>query len=204
MTQFLKEHFRYFIGRATGWNPPTGYANNMKIHTIGLTLQQQDTLFDLLDCPEAMDEINELIFQFNHDHGFSWQACWNGRSGGYLVLVKGGQRETGHKSFCTACGQRNFTSVEETGCRCGRCGQEKRVNFQTPPRQSYIRFEAVDQDEDYEFFSMKELKARIKLVQEFDRLCDEIIQEAAYLADHFRVEEEEIMIPSTRKVMVEI
>ena len=33
-----------------------------------------------------------------------------------------------HKSVCTSCGQRNFTSVKETGNTCGKCGEANRID----------------------------------------------------------------------------
>jgi len=39
------------------------------------------------------------------------------------------QRERSeHKSYCTKCFQRNFTSVKETGTKCGKCGENARVD----------------------------------------------------------------------------
>lgn len=33
-----------------------------------------------------------------------------------------------HKSICNSCGQRNFTSIKETGNKCGKCGEESRID----------------------------------------------------------------------------
>lgn len=33
-----------------------------------------------------------------------------------------------HKSVCTQCGQRNFTSLKETGNTCGKCGEATRID----------------------------------------------------------------------------
>jgi hypothetical protein len=38
------------------------------------------------------------------------------------------QWKVSHKSVCQECGQRNFTTVEETGNKCGKCGKAARVN----------------------------------------------------------------------------
>lgn len=50
---------------------------------------------------------------------------------------------------------------------------------------------------------MEELRQRVQLVEEFDMLCDEIVAEAAWMADNVSVEEQEIMVPAKRKVLKE-
>ena len=42
----------------------------------------------------------------------------------------------------------------------------------------------------------------MRLVQEFDRLADDIVKEAVEMAEKFSVEEEEIFVPTTRKFLV--
>lgn len=37
-------------------------------------------------------------------------------------------REVTHRSYCLECSQRNFTTVEDTGTKCGKCGKNARVN----------------------------------------------------------------------------
>lgn len=178
MTKFLEGHFRY--DTANGCNRSTSYANNLKINNLGFTNEQEEKLLDMLDCAEAYDNINDKIWKFGYDHDWRWQAVFNGRSGGYLVLYRGGWKPGEYKSFCTSCGQKNYTTVEETGHKCGRCGKETRVNYKNPPKQIYSYPEkSVDMDEDFEEWSMNDLKQRVKLVQEFDRLCDKIVAEAA-------------------------
>ena len=39
--------------------------------------------------------INSLITSFDRKHDYLWQAGFNGRSGGYLVLYKGGKHKDG-------------------------------------------------------------------------------------------------------------
>lgn len=49
---------------------------------------------------------------------------------------------------------------------------------------------------------MDELKERVVLVQEFDKLCDRVIDEAVYLAENYTVEEESVMVEKKCKVIV--
>lgn len=202
MIDFLDSHFRYDTMNC--WNPSTSYANNVKVHNLGLEYEQVMKLYDIMDCEGAYDRANELIWEFGRDHDWQWQVRFNGRSGGYLVLYRGGWEPSEYKSFCTVCGQKNYTAVEKTGCKCGRCGRETRKNFKIPPKHIYtMPGQNVDMNEDFEEWSAEELRDRVQLVEEFDRLCDDIVAEAVWMSDNMAVEEEEIYIPSTRKVLVE-
>lgn len=202
MTEFLSEHFRY--NTMNSWNLSTSYANNLKIDRLGLTHEQEMKLFDLIDCEGVYDSINDMIFEFGSQHDWQWQAGFNGRSGGYLVLYRGGWKPGEHKSYCATCGQRNFTTVEETGCRCGRCGMETRRNFMVPPKKIYtMPGKDVDMDEDFADWSIEMLRERVQLVEEFDMLCDAIVAEAVWMADNMEAEEQEVLIPATKKVLKE-
>lgn len=117
MTAYLENHFRY--NTMNSWNRSTSYACNMKLYNLGLDRETEDKLWDLLDVPEFYERLNELIEDFNRQHNYLWQAGWNGRNSGYLVLYQGGTKPSGYRSYCTKCGQKNYTSVAETGKRCG-------------------------------------------------------------------------------------
>lgn len=200
MQEFLLEHFRY--DTMNGWNRSTSYACNMKIYNLGLPKEVEDKLWEMLDCQEVYDRINDLIDDFNADHEFRWQAAFNGRSGGYLVLYQGGSKPSEHKSFCRFCGQKNFTSVNETGNECGRCRRPGRIDYVKPPLQVFTYpGKATDMDEDFEEWSLAELRERVKLVQEFDTLADEIVLEARYMAENCSVQEEVYCEQKTRKVL---
>ena len=136
-------------------------------------------------------------------HNYRWQAAFNGRSGGYLVLYQGELRSTEHRSYCTCCGQRNFRSVTETGNVCGACRKPARVDFKVPPKQP-ITFpgRGTDIDEDYEEWSLSELRERVKLVQELDSLADDLVSQAIRMANEYDVVEEEYFVPQTRHVLV--
>lgn len=201
MAQYLSNHFRYDTAR--GWNSSTSYAHNMKLYNLGLSSEQVDKLYDLLDCEGIFGEIDDMLCAFGMSHDYMWQAGFNGRSGGYLVLYQGGKKASEWKSYCTSCGQRNYQSTSENDCRCGRCGQETRKDFQKPPMQTFAYpMRGTDMDEDFEDWSMEALRKRVRLIQEFDRLADDIAEHAAYMAENYTVEEEEYFVPATRKVTV--
>lgn len=198
MTAFLEGHFRY--DTANGWNACTSYACDLKIHHLGLPGELLDKLFDMLEVEEFFDPINDLCREFAQDHDYLWQTGFNGRSGGYLVLYQGGCRPTNHKSYCTHCGQRNFTSISETGDVCGRCGAHGRVDYHTSPMEVYsYPMRGVDYNEDFEDWAMWELQERVELVQEFDRLADAIVATGIEMAKNFEVREEIFFTPVRKK-----
>ncbi len=201
MVGYLGKHFRY--NTMNSWNHSTSYANDMKIHHLGLPGHIADKLNDLVQTQGFYDQLNELIQDFNESHDYLWQAGWNGRSGGYLVLYQGGQRPSGYRSYCAACGQRNYKSIGENGTRCGRCGEESRVDYVVPPTEIFsYPGRATDMGEDYEDWTIEELRQRTELVQDFDRLADDIVTEALRIAETCSVEERTVYVPQKKLVMV--
>lgn len=57
-------------------------------------------------------------------------------------------------------------------------------------------------DEDYEEWSLSELRERVKLVQELDSLADDLASQAIRMANEYDVVEEEYFVPQTRHVLV--
>ena len=200
MTAYLSGHFR--DNTMNSWNRSTSYACNMKLYKLGLDQETEDKLWDMIQVPEFYEWLNERIEDFNWQHNYLWQAGWNGRSGGYLVLYQGGTKPSGYRSYCTKCGQKNYTSVAETGNWCGVCNEEARVDYIKPPMQIFsFPGRDVDMDEDFEDWSLYELQQRTELVQEFDLLADDIVAEALYIAQNHSVEERTVYMPTTELVL---
>ena len=200
MTAYLSGHFR--DNTMNSWNRSTSYACNMKLYKLGLDQETEDKLWDMIQVPEFYEWLNERIEDFNWQHNYLWQAGWNGRSGGYLVLYQGGTKPSGYRSYCTNCGQKNYTSIAETGNWCGVCNEEARVDYIKPPMQIFsFPGRDVDMDEDFEDWSLYELQQRTELVQEFDRLADDIVAEALYIAQNHSVEERTVYMPTTELVL---
>lgn len=83
---------RYYT--MNSWNLSTAPAYNLKVpHVIEPKLQQK--VFELMDTENFYDAINDLIHAFDVEHNYNWQAGFNGRSGGYLVLYRGGKHSDG-------------------------------------------------------------------------------------------------------------
>ena len=121
MIEYLKNHYRY--NTMNSWNQSTSYANNVKIYNLDFSSNEQNKLYELVEMSEFYDRLSYHFYEFARKHNFYWQAGFNGRSGGYIVLYQGFSKKSEYKSYCTSCGQRNYKTIEETGnCRCGKCG----------------------------------------------------------------------------------
>ena len=200
MVRFLTEHFRYHT--ANSWNRSTSYAHNLKIHNLRVDRETEERLYSLIQCEEFYLGIEFLIGEFGAANDWRWQAGFNGRSGGYLVLYQGSQKPSGYKSYCPSCGQRNYTSVTENSGNCGVCKNPRRDYSKTHMEISVFPGRGTDEGECFEDWDMDSLRERVELVQSFDRLADSIVAEAIYQADNFEIGEEEYTVTKTRPVLV--
>mgnify|MGYP003306986248 FL=1 len=57
-------------------------------------------------------------------------------------------------------------------------------------------------DEDYDEWSIQDLRDRVRLVQELDALADEMVRQAVQMARDYDVVEVEISVPQTRRILV--
>ena len=202
ITTFLKKHFRYHT--MNSWNKSTSYANCIKLHQIDKPDDiDSDTWWEMLWITEWQEKLSDLLEDFGRKHEWQWQAGINGRSGGYVVLYRGGIKPSGHKSYCTHCGQKNYQSVSEGKVGiCGKCDAKARVNFKQTLMQVFTwPGKDVDMYEDFEGWTLSELRERVELVQEFDKLCDNITSSYFYLCRSYLITEEEILVPKTIKVL---
>ena len=160
MINFLSNHFRY--NTMNSWNRSTSYANNVKLYNLPLNNKQKDALYRIMDieCDSPYQLIHRLLNEFGANHQYRWQAGFNGRSGGYVVLYEG--------------------NLED-----GR--------IVTYPGRS------IDMNVDFSEWDNKALQERVKLVQDFDKLCDDIIDEAIYIADNYEIQTVEVV--TTKKVV---
>jgi hypothetical protein len=109
MIAFLRGHFRYYTMSSV--NRLTSYARNVKIRNLGLTREQESNAYDLIYVEDTFLEINERIKEFSEENGYRYQACFNGRSSGYIVLIQGGREPSGYQSYCAECGQMNYKKL---------------------------------------------------------------------------------------------
>jgi hypothetical protein len=113
MREYLRGHPRYHT--MNSWNRATSYSRCIKLQEIEFPDKEtENTAYDMIgsdgewwEASGLRGEINDFDRRWNH----GYQLGTNGRSGGYLVVYQGGRKLTGHKSYCTACGQRNFALI---------------------------------------------------------------------------------------------
>jgi hypothetical protein len=202
MAAFLKKHFRY--NTMNSWNRSTSYANCIKLYNIDKPDDiDSDTWWEMLWITEWQEKLSDLLEDFGRRHEWQWQAGINGRSGGYVVLYRGGIKPSGYKSYCTHCGQKNYQTVAECEIGiCGRCDAKARVNFKQTDMQIFTwPGKDVDMDEDFEGWTLSQLRERVDLVQDFDKLCGTIVAEYIDICKNYRIAEEEILVPKTIKVL---
>lgn len=262
MVDFLCGHYRY--NTMNSWNGSTSYANCVKLNRLGLTREQLDRAYELLDVEDGMDFISHRIHMFTESQQGHYTMGTNGRSGGYLVLYDSHYKQSEYKSRCRSCGQLNFklpadlTGLSEAerqvatyainkggvwnaatylnqsevkampgtdeeklallakwnprakdstvGNRCGRChaeGERGRVPYSA--RELVTSCKSIDADaiaDRFADWSMNALRLRVKLVQDFDRCCDDIRSDLIDTIAESEVIEETVMVPKKVKVLV--
>jgi hypothetical protein len=254
MVSFLSGHRRY--DTMSSVNRSTSYAHCIKLHRLGLSREQIDAAWPMLEV-NFWSRIDGPMEDFADRYNGRYVIGSNGRSGGYLVLYEGSREPSEHKSFCPCCGQRNFKKVppaldptssegviagellrsgltwrddvylgqsaiqsiglsdeeklniirklkfELKDCsataKCGVCSGE-RVNYaRLPMKQNVYPGRSIDQGEDFSDWSMEALRDRVRLVQDFDKACDEVRAAFIELLDTCEVAEEEVMVPKVIK-----
>jgi len=202
ISKFLRQHFRYHT--MNSWNKSTSYANNIKLYNIDKPDSvDNDMWWEVLEITQWQEKLNNLLEDFGRKHNWLWQAGINGRSGGYVVLYQGGVQPSGHKSYCSHCGQKNYQVVPagEIGI-CGRCDAKARVNFKQMHMQVFILpGKSIDEHEDFYGWTFSKLRERVELVQDFDKMCDEITKQYVEICRNYRIKEEEILVPKIIKVL---
>lgn len=86
------KRIRYYT--MNSWNLSKSMAYNLKVYNV-IPKEYQDRVYELMVIDGFYDDINMLISDFDNTFNHEWQAGFNGRSGGYLVLYKGGRHESG-------------------------------------------------------------------------------------------------------------
>lgn len=91
MIEFLTDHFRY--STMNSLNNSTSYAAKVKIYTF-VPRELQDKAYQLLDS-SIMYQINDILGNWSEEQNYHYQAAFNGRSNGYIVMIHGGRHENG-------------------------------------------------------------------------------------------------------------
>ncbi len=199
MEEFLTGHFRY--NTMNSWNRSTSYANCIKIHRLELPEKIMQKAWEMLECSEIYDVFNRLIRDWADAHDWEWQAGFNGRSSGYLVLYRGGLDWKNAKTAkCDHCGKLTWHK-QATPCTSETCNGTLQV-LEKPVPQIYSQpGRAVDQDEDFSEWGIESLRERVQLIQEFDRLCDQIVDEFVHFCRNYDAVDTDILVPKKVKIL---
>lgn len=164
MIAFLSNHSRY--STMNSWNGTASYSNSIKVYSLGLTREQVNRAFDLLQT-EFWDQIRDPIDDFTEEQNGRWTIGVNGRSGGYLVLYHAHYETTEHKSRCRCCGQLNFKRVAEMkeGTPQGIIGSEILRSQNSWHPESYLTQSAIlaiDLPQEEKLRIIRNLKVELK------------------------------------------
>ena len=169
------------------WNRSTAPAYDMKIHHV-IPQKWQNKVFKMLEADNFYDNINDLIREFGERFKHEWQAGFNGRSGGYLVLYRGGQKPSEYKRICYTCGQKNFQARSRV---CGRCGSKSMRDYNGIDLFACPGKETLDED------------VPAPVLKAFRKLAEAIIRDVMWNAKHTQVKQEEYQVTKHRKVLEE-
>jgi hypothetical protein len=86
------KRIRYYT--MNSWNLSKSLAYNLKVYNV-IPNEYRDRVYELMEIERFYDPINMLISDFDNEFDYKWQARFNGRSGGYLVLYKGEKDDNG-------------------------------------------------------------------------------------------------------------
>lgn len=173
--QFLKNHFVYDI--MNSWNNLKSIANNVKIYKLGLTNEQQNNFFELMEIdPDYIYTDQEGTID-----NFEWitktEIFYNGRSGGYIVTTP----KDSNKNIL------EWLGVEDI------------IYF-----DNYKEFKK-EQNEytgSYNYSYKNEIEEAYYYIKAFDKLCDILRSELIYILDNYKIEEEEQTLIKTVKTIV--
>lgn len=197
MIQFLTNHFRYNTMHA--WNQSTSYANNVKLHNV-IPNSLQEKAYPIYEQGDVYNTVNQTLGDWGRKHSYEWQAKFNGKSGGYLVLYKGLQEQSGFKTRCDLCEILTYYETEQQ-CHVARC--DGYLELLTQPHFNVMHYpgKKVDMHENFMEWDTTALRERVKLVSDFDLLCDRIVQQFIDFCLAYRVKEKVVKIPTRIKVI---
>lgn len=195
MIEFLENHFRY--DTMNSWNRSISYANKVKVHSV-IPSALQNKVYEMLEAEGFYDNLNWLLEDFAVNHGQQWQAGFNGRSGGYIVLYEG-KVET--KTIFTFSDGNDRDYADGYGWLSLAEAKKRGLYKKQIQKVSTYAGRSVDGDADFSDWGIEELKARVELVQDFDKMCDDVVNETIRMATENTVEEETYTVTKTRKVL---
>ena len=179
--QYLKNHFNYDI--MNSWNRLESIANNVKIYKLGLTNEQQNRFFELLEIDEEFLDFqcgfNFIIEEF--EELTKTDISFNGRSGGYIVIVP------------------KFDNAKSWEHLLKYYGVEDVLYFDT---YKDFKEEQNHYTGSCNYSYKREIEEAYYIVKAFDKLCDILRDSLIYTLDNAEIEEHEETYTKTVKEIV--
>jgi hypothetical protein len=175
------------------WNRSQAPAYNLKVHKV-IDSKLQDKVFELMDCEGFYDEINDLIADFDRENDYSWQAGFNGRSGGYLVLYRGGKR-TAHYT------KENFKSDNGYNGRVYISDRYGWKNYEEAKKLNLVDREIITSIYTQPGLNIEDNEVPGNVLMAFRKLAIDIVKYVEYMAKNANVDNEEYTVTKTRKVI---
>lgn len=197
MIHFLMNHFRY--NTMNSWNQSTSYANNVKIHKVTPD-SIRAKVYSVYEQGDVYYTIHAILNDWGKKYNYEWQAKFNGKSGGYLVLYKGLLEISGYKTQCDSCGRLTYYETEQQ-CHAAEC--EGYLELLSQPHYDVFHCpgRSVDMHENFMEWDTNALRERVKLVLDFDLLCDSVVQQFIDFCLKYKVNEKVVQIPTKIKVL---
>lgn len=181
--QYLKNHFTYDI--MNSWNNLKTIANNVKIYNLGLTREQKNKFFELLevDVNEVYNYLNFVIEDF--EELTETEVFYNGRSDGYIVIVP------------------KFDNVKRWEHIFDWLNVSDIQYFDTykeyKQEQNKYNGGCYYQELSANYSRKEEIEKAYYLIKAFDKLCDMLRAELIYILDNAKIKEETETIEQTVK-----
>ena len=195
MVEYLTSHFRY--DTMSSWNQSTAYAACVKIHGSWVPRDLQDKAFAIYDQGDVFDDISGVMREWDASNHHKYQVGFNGRSGGYIVMYRGGEKPSEYKSVCQDCGQKNYSAG---AVKCGRCGSTNMHDFSGMEVFSYPG-QSIDQGEYFDEWDLPGIRDRYKLVRSFDKMIENCKAVFLQYCREYKVVEKEVMVPKKVQVL---
>ena len=186
---------RYYT--MNSWNLSTAPAYNLKIHKV-IDPDLQEKAYEMLyEVPEVRDEIDMLISVFNYENDQTYQAGFNGKSGGYLVLYRGGKR-TEHYT------KEDFKSGNGYGGRVYIADGIGWKNYEEAKEEGYIDRDFTTSIYTQPGKGIEEKEVPGDVLKRFRKLAVSIVKTVEYYAKNYEIGEEGYTVEKTRKVLKEV
>ena len=175
------------------WNQSTAPAYNLKVHNV-IDRELQDKVFELMDCEGFYDEINGMIADFDRGNDYSWQAGFNGRSGGYLVLYRGGKK-TKHLT------KEDFKSDNGYNGRVYVSDRYGWKNYEEAKKLNLVDREIITSIYSKPGLEIEDNEVPGNVLRAFRKLAVMIVKHVEYMVKNASIDNEEYTVTKRRKVI---